>query len=308
MLTEIGKNLQKTRRMKMAVDVKKELLHYAQSIEKFLADEFINGNDRLVQAMKYSVEAGGKRIRPALCLAWGKLAGESEENLLPFAAAIECIHTYSLIHDDLPAMDDDDLRRGRPSCHKQFDEATAILAGDALLTDAFAMMLSAKVPSERLVAATKEMALAAGSSGMVGGQMLDMLYTGQKGINLERLKKMHAGKTGAMLAGSCVSGAILAGNERFVEAARIFGAAIGIAFQIVDDVLDIVGDEKTLGKPVGSDEEQGKVTYPSLVGIEESRRLAELEVRQAKNVLADFSGADKDFLAALADYLLQRIS
>ncbi len=292
----------------MVIDVKKELTHYAQLVEKFFTDEFAVRNDRLVQAMRYSLEAGGKRIRPALCLAWGKLAGESEENLLPFAAAIECIHTYSLIHDDLPAMDDDDLRRGRPSCHKQFDEATAILAGDALLTDAFALMLSAKVPTDRLVVATKEMALAAGSSGMVGGQMLDMLYTGQTGINLEQLKKMHAGKTGAMLAGSCVSGAMLAGGEQFVEAARIFGAAIGIAFQIVDDVLDIVGDEKTLGKPVGSDQQQGKVTYPSLVGIEESRRLAELEVEQAKTVLKDFSGADKEFLAALADYFLQRIS
>ena len=218
----------------MKIDVKKQLQGYATRVENFLRATLPQHKNRLEQAMEYSLLAGGKRIRPALCLAWGTLAGEREENLLPFAAAIECIHTYSLIHDDLPAMDDDDLRRGRPSCHKQFDEATAVLAGDALLTDAFTLMLGAQVPAQRLVVATKEISLAAGSLGMVGGQMLDMLYTGQDDISLDQLKLMHAGKTGALLAGSCVSGVMFAGDEACVSRAREYGRVIGIAFQIVD--------------------------------------------------------------------------
>ena len=292
----------------MEIDVKKQLQGYATRVENFLRATLPQHKNRLEQAMEYSLLAGGKRIRPALCLAWGTLAGEREENLLPFAAAIECIHTYSLIHDDLPAMDDDDLRRGRPSCHKQFDEATAVLAGDALLTDAFTLMLGAQVPAQRLVVATKEISLAAGSLGMVGGQMLDMLYTGQDDISLDQLKLMHAGKTGALLAGSCVSGAMLAGDEACVSRAREYGRAIGIAFQIVDDILDVVGDEKTLGKPVGSDEEQGKTTYPSLVGIEKSRELAAKEAKLTQTALADFSGPQKEFLFALADYLVKRVA
>ncbi len=292
----------------MEIDVKKQLQGYATRVENFLRATLPQHKNRLEQAMEYSLLAGGKRIRPALCLAWGTLAGEREENLLPFAAAIECIHTYSLIHDDLPAMDDDDLRRGRPSCHKQFDEATAVLAGDALLTDAFTLMLGAQVPAQRLVVATKEISLAAGSLGMVGGQMLDMLYTGQDDISLDQLKLMHAGKTGALLAGSCVSGAMLAGDEACVSRAGEYGRAIGIAFQIVDDILDVVGDEKTLGKPVGSDEEQGKTTYPSLVGIEKSRELAAKEAELAQAALADFSGPQKEFLFALADYLVKRVA
>ncbi len=292
----------------MKIDIKKQLQGYATQVEIFLRAALPKQKNRLLQAMEYSLLAGGKRVRPALCLAWGVLAGEREENLLPFAAAIECIHTYSLIHDDLPAMDDDDLRRGRPSCHKQFDEATAILAGDALLTDAFSLMLGARVPADRLVAATQEIARAAGSKGMVGGQMLDMLYTGQENVSLEQLKLMHAGKTGALLAGACVSGAMLAGSEECVSRAREYGRAIGIAFQIADDILDVVGDEQTLGKPVGSDEEQGKTTYPSLVGIKKSRELAAKEVELAQAALTDFSGPQKDFLTALAEYLVRRVS
>ncbi len=292
----------------MEIDIKKQLQVYATQVEIFLRAALPKQENRLEQAMKYSLLAGGKRIRPALCLAWGRLAGEQEEHLLPFAAAIECIHTYSLIHDDLPAMDDDDLRRGRPSCHRQFDEATAILAGDALLTDAFGLMLSANVLAQRVLAATREIARAAGSAGMVGGQMLDMLYTGQDGISLEQLKNMHAGKTGALLAGSCVSGAMLGGSEVCVASAREYGRAIGVAFQIVDDILDVVGDEKTLGKPVGSDEQQGKTTYPSLVGIEKSRELAAQEVEKAQAALVDFCGPQKEFLFALAEYLLQRVA
>lgn len=262
---------------------------------------------RLKESMLYSLQAGGKRLRPVLCLSCAALCGLEPLKALPFAAAIEMIHTYSLIHDDLPAMDDDDLRRGKPSNHKAFDEATAILAGDGLLTDAFVIMCRAPVPPDRLLRAVAELALAAGASGMVGGQEWDMIYTGRSQVSLEELRGMHAMKTGALLRASCVCGGLLAGaDDKALRAISDFGSSLGVAFQIADDILDVVADTATLGKPAGSDAEQGKNTYPSLVGLEKSRELARAQADAAQAALAGFAGPEADFLRALADYTVNR--
>ena len=200
---------------------------------------------RLKEAMYYSLLAGGKRLRPVLCLSTAALFGLSAEAVMPFAASLEMIHTYSLIHDDLPAMDDDDLRRGRPSCHKAFDEATAILAGDALLTDAFGFMASTvkDLPAGRVLEALASVSAAAGSAGMVGGQILDMDCTGKTDVPLETLQTLHALKTGAMFRVACVSGGLLAGaSESDIASLRAYGEALGVTFQIVDDILDETAD------------------------------------------------------------------
>ncbi|MBG0777177.1 MAG: polyprenyl synthetase family protein [Desulfovibrionaceae bacterium] len=271
----------------------------------------------LVTAMEYSLMAGGKRLRPALCLTFAELFGLARGEAMPFACALECIHTYSLIHDDLPAMDDDDLRRGKPSSHKKFGEATAILAGDGLLTEAFGIMTwvaedgsgDGTVPPARVVAALRETASAAGAAGMVGGQFLDMDFTGRRTVKLDELRAMHALKTGALIRCSCLTGAILAGaSEEDLARVRAYGEAIGVAFQIVDDVLDVVGDEATLGKPVGSDASQGKCTYPALVGIEKSREMARERADAAQEILAPYAGPQADFLRALARYIVERAS
>ncbi len=273
----------------------------------------------LREAMEYSLMAGGKRLRPVLCLTTAKLCGLEESKILPFACAIELIHTYSLIHDDLPAMDDDDLRRGKPSNHKQFGEAMAILAGDALLTDAFVFMASVfscnstgTIAAENTLRALAYLGRAAGSHGMVGGQVLDMNYTGEKDISLEKLRTMHAMKTGALIQASCVCGALLAGASlEVVQALENYGAALGTAFQIADDILDVTADTATLGKPAGSDTEMGKNTYPSLVGLEHSRVLAEEQKQKALQNLDHaqyFSGEEAAFLRGLATYVVERSS
>ncbi len=275
--------------------------------------------ESLREAMEYSLMAGGKRLRPVLCLTTAQMCGLEEKNVLPFAAAIELIHTYSLIHDDLPAMDDDDLRRGKPSNHKQFGEAMAILAGDALLTDAFVFMTSVSsccstgtIPAENTLRALAYLGRAAGSRGMVGGQVLDMNYTGEENISLEKLRTMHAMKTGALIQASCVCGALLAGASLdVVQALEKYGAALGTAFQIADDILDVTADTATLGKPAGSDEEQGKNTYPSLVGLEQSRVLAHEQKEIALQSLAhlpQIEGAECAFLRGLASYVVARTS
>lgn len=264
---------------------------------------------RLREAMNYSLMAGGKRVRPVLCLTTAAMCGVPAATVLPFACAIEMIHTYSLIHDDLPAMDDDDLRRGKPSNHKAFDEATAILAGDALLTDAFGFMCSVSLPAEQVLAAVGTVAHAAGGSGMVGGQMLDMLYTGAGAVELAHLQHMHSLKTGALLRASCVSGALLAGaSVAQVQAISTYGAALGVAFQIADDILDITSDTATLGKPAGSDAAQGKNTYPALLGLDQSRILAKKHMMQAVESIQAFTGAEAAFLRALARYVVERTS
>jgi len=306
-------------------EIKARLRDAAAGVERYLAaclaDRGIPA--RLRASMEYSLNAGGKRVRPVLCLTTAALFGLPTERVMPFAAAIEMIHTYSLIHDDLPAMDDDDLRRGKPSNHKMFDEATAILAGDGLLTDAFDFMAgvgtgtganagnndTAAVPAANVLAALRTVARAAGAPGMVGGQALDMEYTGRTGVTLDEMAAMHAMKTGALLRASCLSGALLAGADADAQA-RIadYGAHIGAAFQIVDDILDEVGDEAEIGKPVGSDAEQGKTTYPSLLGVERSRTLARERADAAIERLSPYTGPDADFLRSLASYIVDRAS
>ena len=300
--------------------VKKRLKAYAADVERYLAGCLSSLTDLpqgLRQAMDYSLLAGGKRLRPVLCLAFARAFSPRGVDLssavMPFAAAIECIHTYSLIHDDLPAMDDDDLRRGRPSNHKQFDEATAILAGDALLTDAFSFMASVgtgdvALPPERVLAAIAVMARAAGGPGMVGGQYLDMAYTNGAAPDLAQLRAMHAMKTGALLTASCLTGAILAGADETARAhVTAYGKALGAAFQIMDDVLDETGDAAILGKPVGSDAANDKTTYPSLMGVEKSLALARQEAAAAIAALPD-AGDETAFLHGLALYVVNRVN
>ncbi|MCG0313333.1 MAG: polyprenyl synthetase family protein [Calditerricola sp.] len=264
---------------------------------------------RLREAMAYSLFAGGKRIRPVLLLAAMEALGASCEPGLPAACAVEMIHTYSLIHDDLPAMDDDDWRRGRPTNHRVFGEAMAILAGDALLTEAFGVLASESaargVPPETIVALVRELAEAAGATGMVGGQVLDLEAEG-KGVSVNELVTVHRRKTGALLVFCARAGALLAGADaRQLEALTHYAEHLGLAFQIQDDILDEVGDAAKLGKPVGSDRRKGKGTFPALLGVEASRRdLARLS-DAAKAALA-VPGIDGGMLAALADYLLTR--
>ncbi len=285
-----------------------------EQIERYLSDAFRESAipSRLSEAMRYSLLAGGKRIRPVLCLATARAcaperAGALTEALLPFAAALEMIHTYSLIHDDLPAMDDDDLRRGRPSCHKAFDEATAILAGDALLTNAFSHMVRAAVPAERLLEAIRLTAQAAGAEGMVGGQILDLEGEG-KTMTREELLLLNRKKTGSLLQNACECGCILAGaREEQRAAARLYGRELGIAFQITDDILDVIGEEKVVGKQLRHDAESGKATWPALIGLESAINLAELHCKAAEAALGDlFNGSDAEILRRVAQKLAHR--
>ena len=285
-----------------------------EMVEGYLASSFLDSEipARLSEAMRYSLLAGGKRLRPVLCLAVARAcaperADELARAILPFAAGLEMIHTYSLIHDDLPAMDDDDLRRGKPTCHKAYDEATAILAGDALLTNAFSHMARADVPAPLLLEAVRLSADAAGAAGMVGGQVLDLAGEGQK-LTLEELRILNAKKTGALLFNACECGAVLAGaSPAMREAARTYGAELGIAFQITDDILDVVGDEATVGKEVRHDAESDKATWPSLIGLEASVELARQHCAAAEAALeGHFSGSDADFLRETARKLVNR--
>lgn len=296
--------------------VKDTLGAYARRVEAYLAT-CLRGKDvpdGLLAAMEYSLLAGGKRLRPALCLAWSELGGLAGDAALPSAAALELIHTYSLVHDDLPAMDNDDLRRGRPTSHKVYGEALAILAGDGLLTEAFSLILDnpGGLPPERLIRAASLLARGAGPSGMVGGQAVDMELTGASGAPLDALRRLHAMKTGALITAACAMGAALAGADRdFMARAQGYGRAVGVAFQIADDILDVVGDEKAIGKPVGSDARQGKSTYPSLVGLDESRRLAHAAADEALTHLSSLQGLDGPaavFLRDLARYIVERVN
>ena len=292
-----------------AQTVKAHLAERGKLVEEHLRDCVADPGtpERLREAMLYSLLAGGKRLRPVLCLTTASLFGADPKDVLPFACGIEMVHTYSLIHDDLPAMDDDDLRRGRPSNHKAFDEATAILAGDALQSDAFLCMTSCPLPADRVLRAVHEFAAAAGSFGMAGGQELDMIATGRR-ISLEDLRHLHALKTGAILRASVTCGAILAGaDSASLEKLGVFGAELGVAFQIADDILDVVSDTATLGKPAGSDEEEDKNTYPALVGLDRSRALARQHADSAIAAIRDLSGGDADFLRGLAVFTVERV-
>lgn len=259
----------------------------------------------IIDAMWYSVSAGGKRIRPVLVLEFCRVCGGNEDNALPAACALEMIHTFSLIHDDLPCMDDDDMRRGKPSCHKVYGEAAALLAGDALLNMAYEVICGGNNTAEVKLAFVSELSAASGLNGMIGGQVIDTLYDGD--ITEKLLLDMYDMKTGALLKAACRMGCIAAGADKeLLSHADRYAERLGLAFQIKDDILDVYGDERLLGKPVGSDEKSGKITYASLNGLEKSRKTAERLTNEALEELDCFR--DNEFLRELTIYLLKRES
>jgi len=261
---------------------------------------------RLFEAMRHSLMAGGKRLRPNLCIAACEAVGGDPKRVFPLACAIEMIHTYSLIHDDLPAMDDDQLRRGKPTCHVAFDEATAILAGDALLTLAFQILASLEEERpEQVLEIIRIVASAAGPAGMVQGQMLDMQSEGQTLTSAE-LQALHALKTGAMIEAALVTGAMLGGgNTAQIDAIRDYGRAIGLAFQVVDDVLNVEGNPAVMGKAAGTDQVRRKNSYPALLSLEKSKEFAQNLIRTAGEALVGFEH-EADALRAIARYVIER--
>ena len=261
----------------------------------------------VVDAMDHSLRAGGKRIRPALVYGFCKACGGSEETADAAASAIEMIHTFSLIHDDLPAMDDDDFRRGQPSCHKAFGEAAAILAGDALAILPFAVIADDEMlPAQAKVKLISALAKAAGRDGMIGGQIIDMENEQRTDVDEENLRNMYRHKTGELISVSCVMGCICAGvtDEGKLSAAADYGYKLGLAFQIVDDILDVTSTTEELGKPVGSDEEENKTTFVTLYGVEKAQEIADSITAEALGCLEVFGG--DAFLKELTGMLLKR--
>lgn len=277
-------------------------------------EEFLNNTVKIeneeytehLEAMRYSLLQGGKRLRPFILKSFYNLSGGTDNAFASFAAALEMIHTYSLIHDDLPSMDNDDFRRGKPSCHKQFNEATALLAGDALLTKAFEIAAKTQnIYPNLVVEGIKELALLSGADGMIGGQVVDLAIENKK-TDLETVLQMYKKKTGALLVAAAKIGTILAGgNEQMKTAAEEYAINLGIAFQIQDDILDIVGDAKLLGKPIGSDAKNEKSTYVSLRGLEQAKLDVVDYTNKAKEALKAFD-LDTKLLTDLADYLIDR--
>ena len=290
----------------------KEQIKQAQhDVETTLNQYFkqpLDTDETIKNATHYGVLNGGKRIRPFLVYATGKMLGANKQDLDILAAAIECIHSYSLVHDDLPAMDDDDLRRGRPTCHIMYSEAQAILAGDALQTLAFELIANHqfKVSAQQQLKMIAVLAKASGIEGMVGGQALDIAAT-DKVISLPELERMHNLKTGALLNCAIALGAMCSinTNERTLQQLRIFGNAIGLAFQVQDDILDVEGDTYILGKPQGSDIAANKATYPALLGLDGAKEKAQSLLNQALNALAEID-ADTRELEDLAKYIVER--
>ena len=263
-------------------------------------------DDKLRASMAYSLMAGGKRLRPILLMAAADAVGVDGTKFITAACALEMIHTYSLIHDDLPAMDNDDYRRGKLTNHKAYDEGTAILAGDALLTLAFTVILRQQdVPAERLLCGVDEMSRASGAEGMGGGQMLDLEAENRR-ISMEELRRVHMGKTGALFHAALRSGAILAGaSEQQLAALTAYADHFGLAFQITDDILDVIGTAEDIGKPVGSDEKNHKSTYVTLTSLDEAQSLARQTVEDAVEALRIF-GDEAAFLRELVLYLVRR--
>ncbi|WP_299998431.1 (2E,6E)-farnesyl diphosphate synthase [uncultured Cedecea sp.] len=282
-----------------------------QAIVSFLAPLPFQDSP-MVEAMHYGALLGGKRLRPFLVYATGEMFGVSPEALDAPAAAIECIHAYSLIHDDLPAMDNDDLRRGQPTCHIKFGEENAILAGDALQTLAFSILSQAPMPgvsvTDRL-AMVAELATASGVAGMCGGQALDLAAEGKQ-INLESLERIHRHKTGALIRAAVRLGALSAGDagRRVLPVLDSFAQSIGLAFQVQDDILDVIGDTATLGKRQGADQQLGKSTYPALLGLEQAQSKAQELYQEARLALTTLSeqSLDTTALEALANYIIHR--
>lgn len=296
------------------MDVRQYLQQWKDRIDRTLeallpAEE--GRSSKLNQAMRYSVLGGGKRIRPILAIAACEAVGGETEGILPFACALEMVHAYSLVHDDLPAMDNDDFRRGRPTTHRVYGDAMAILAGDALLTAAFQTIgrgaLEKNLDPTLAIDVVREVSLAAGFSGMVGGQAVDMEFEGRE-VDLPTVEYIHTHKTGALILASVRTGARFGqASPKQLEAITKYGERIGLAFQIVDDVLNVTGQRAELGKSIGSDEARKKATYPALVGVIESKRLAESLVEEAISSIATL-GKSADPLREIARYLVSRES
>ena len=292
--------------------LKEQLAAYSKMVEDRLMTYIQPSEDKgqavVFEACRYSAMAGGKRLRPGLVLEFCRVCGGNLEAALPFACALEMIHTYSLIHDDLPCMDNDDFRRGKPTNHKVYGEATAVLAGDGLLNLAFETasdpVNTTLVPAETQVKAIRMLSRASGMDGMIGGQILDM-QAEETSISLEQLKTLQELKTGALISVAAQLGCLIGGaTAEQTQAAATYAACIGLAFQIQDDILDIEGDAETFGKPIGSDEENGKSTYPSLLGLEKCHALVHVLSQQAVDALASF--ADAGILPELAYSLADR--
>lgn len=262
------------------------------------------GQRKVAEAMAYSISAGGKRIRPVLTAEFCRVCGGTVEAALPAACALEMIHTFSLIHDDLPCMDDDDMRRGKPSCHAAFGEAQALLAGDALLNFAYEVISGGEgITAETKLALITELSKATGVNGMIGGQVIDTTFEGK--MTEAELLNMYSMKTGALLKCACKMGCIAAEAEKEkISAAELYAEKLGLAFQIIDDILDVTGDEKLLGKPIGSDSDNGKTTYVAVNGVENSRMMAGVLTDEALKALDAFE--DTQFLKELTLFLLKR--
>lgn len=293
--------------MEFKLVLKEKANYIEQLLNKYMPTE--EGYQKtIMEAMNYSLSAGGKRLRPILTLEACKIVGGNENDAIPFAVAIEMIHTYSLIHDDLPALDNDDLRRGRKTNHIVYGEDMAILAGDALLNYAFEIMLSnslGKENPEKYLKAINEIAKSSGIYGMIGGQVVDV-QSENKQIPKEKLDYIHNNKTAAIMIGCMRAGAIIGNaNEEELDKITKYANNIGLSFQIVDDILDIVGDESKLGKKVGSDIDNNKSTYPSLLGLEKSKEIARTLINEAKENINELS-EHVDFLNGLADYIIDR--
>ncbi len=277
-----------------------ELTRKAEKVNEYLKREVVFPalpQKTVFDAISYSLFAGGKRIRPVLALACAEAVGGCEEDALPFGVALEMIHTYSLIHDDLPSMDNDDYRRGRLTNHKVYGEATAILAGDGLLNYAMEFALSRGKEHKNLVPILENLFSASGIFGMIGGQMVDLESEGKK-LTAEEMETIHRLKTGALIKAACRIGALAGGGK--VDTFDTYAEAIGLAFQIKDDILDVIGSSEALGKAVGSDEKNQKSTYVSLYGMEEAEKMLEFETNRA------IESVDSPFLKEFAKYLLQR--
>ena len=300
-------------RVDLAFDLKSYLTPRRQKIDQALM-AFLRTNQtkdsRIVSAMRYSINAGGKRLRPILCMAAAHAVGGNEEEALPACCALEMIHTYSLIHDDLPAMDDDDLRRGQPTCHRAFDEATAILAGDALLTGAFQLLAehATEQPAEKYGSWLSIITLisrASGHHGMIEGQMRDIESEGRS-IDLIQLEKLHRLKTGALISASVLSGASIGGASEAIQSRlEQYAHCIGLAFQVTDDILNEEGDPRVMGKAAGTDQIRMKNTYPALMGIEAAKQKAAELVGQALKSIDIFDNKS-DPLRAIARYVAER--
>lgn len=263
-----------------------------------------NGQDEVVKAMRYSISNGGKRLRPVLCLEFAKACGADRYDALDFACAVEFVHTYSLIHDDLPCMDNDDMRRGKPSCHKQFGEAVALLAGDALLTQAFQILSGSSLDDSKIASACALLAQNSGVSGMVGGQVIDLKYESQT-PDMKQILAVHRLKTGALIAAACLLGCIAAGaDENKIAAASAYAYNLGVAFQIKDDILDVTASTDELGKPAGSDAQNNKTTYVTLRGVENAQNDVEKLTESAVARLDEFENTE--FLKTLSYYLVNR--